>query len=348
MRIAIDAMGGDHAPSEVLRGVALAIALGHVAPEHLVLVGDEARLEAGMRQHAELAGVPVQHASQVAEMGEKAAGAVRHKRDSSIMRAVELLPAGMAQAMISAGDTAVVVGCAILKLGLLPGVRRPGIAITVHGASGPCVILDVGANIHCKPQHLFQYGFMGALFCKDMHGIENPRIGLLNIGAEESKGNELVRQTHALFESSALNFIGNVEGQDIFSGRCDVIVCEGFVGNVVLKVAEGLGSYVRQAFCAARQEILEHSGRPGEVANDLDRLIKRFDYAEYGGAPLLGVDGLVMICHGRSDARAISNALRVSRSFVEADVNQHIRTTLSAQAGSGSGGGGVPCHDSPT
>ncbi|MFO0983921.1 MAG: phosphate acyltransferase PlsX [Planctomycetota bacterium] len=337
MLIAIDAMGGDHAPGEVVRGVGLAIEKGHVRAEELVLVGQEAAIEA-VRKSCGCPAIRVVGATQTVDMGEKPAEAFRRKKDSSMMRAVELVKMGQAQAVISLGNTGAFVACAQLLLGLLPGVKRSGIAVTFHTKSGPCTVIDVGANIHCKPQHLFQYGAMASTFAKDVYSIGNPRIGLLNIGEEEGKGNELVKETRELFDGSTLNFLGNIEGQDIFAGRCDVVVCEGFVGNVVLKVAEGIGTFVAETlkslvggFVAADKSGSASATTP-KLKELFDSFMRRLDYAEYGGAPLLGVNGLVMIGHGRSDARALMNAIRVSRDFVKAGVNDHIRALIKPEA----------------
>jgi glycerol-3-phosphate acyltransferase PlsX len=338
--IAIDAMGGDFAPGEVLRGVALAIDRGFVKPEELALVGIEAKVEEA-RVAAKCPPVRVVHATQTVDMSEKPAEAFRRKKDSSMVRAIELAKGGEAQAVISLGNTGAFVACAQLLLGLLPGVKRSGIAVTLQTKGGPCTVIDVGANIHCKPQHLFQYGAMASTFARDVLAVQAPRIGLLNIGEEEGKGNELVKETRDLFDGSPLNFVGNIEGQDLFGGRCDVVVCEGFVGNVVLKVAEGLGSFVTSEMKALLASMTTDknaaaSSNGGKLKELFEGFVRRLDYAEYGGAPLLGVNGLVMIGHGRSDARAVMNAIRVSRDFIKAGVNDHIRALIKPTSLAGS------------
>lgn len=323
MRIALDVMGGDRAPDEIIAGACDAVRLGHVEPEEVVLVGDPGVIA---RTLSGLGGSPtfaVEDAPEVIGMDEHPAMAVRHKRRSSIAVGARMVKEGRAGALVSAGNTGAVVAAATLFIRLLQGVRRPGIAVTYHAARGPCTLIDVGANIHCQPEDLYAYGQMAANYMTGVHGVENPRIGLLNIGEEDVKGSDLVRKTHALFGDSGLNFVGNIEGQDCFTSRCDVIVCEGFVGNVVLKVSEGLGQFLGETFAA---EMARHAGdAQGQMWKEVARLVhSRTDYAEYGGAPLLGVNGSVVICHGRSDRRAIANALRASKRFIAARINQQI------------------------
>jgi glycerol-3-phosphate acyltransferase PlsX len=215
------------------------------------------------------------------------------------------------------------VGAATLLVKLLDGVRRPGIAVTFGTAKGPCTLIDVGANVHCQPEDLYTYGEMASAYMRAVYRIDRPRVGLLNIGQEDAKGNDLTKKTQAMLRESRLNFVGNIEGQDIFGGTCDVVVCEGFVGNVVLKVSEGLGQFMASSFHEAAKR--QGGGAGGAALERATReVLRNTDYAEYGGAPLLGVDGLVIICHGRSDERAIANAFRVARQFLEEDVNRRI------------------------
>ncbi len=331
MKIAVDVMGGDHAPAEVLAGCARAVREGYVRAEELVLVGDSARIGSGLAAAGVPSGTEIVHASEAIEMHEHPAQALRKKRDSSIVVGARLLKERRVQAFVSAGNTGAMVGAATLLVRTLEGVRRPGIAVTFTSAKGPCCLIDCGANIHCQPEDLFTYGLMASHFMTGVHGVERPSIGLLNIGEEEEKGNPLVLRTREMFEQSDLNFIGNVEGQDVFAGRCDVIVCEGFVGNVVLKVSEGLGQFITNLFAHEVKRLVPESALPSFL-NVAGSVKKKTDYAEYGGAPLLGVDGLTIICHGRSDARAIANALHVSHQFIEHDVNRHILEGLSKLA----------------
>ncbi len=322
MRIALDAMGGDHAPAEIVAGAERAIAEGHVTLDQVVLVGDRDRVKAELRSHEE-SSIEIIHAAETIGMDEHPGMALRKKRESSIVVGAKLLRDKHVDAFVSAGNTGAMVGAGTLVVKLLPGVRRPGIAAKLPAEGGSVMMIDVGANIHCQPEDLYTYGRMASEYRVGVDGIDRPRIGLLNIGEEEAKGGPLIQRTRELFHASTLNFTGNIEGQDVFSSRCDVIVCEGFVGNVVLKVSEGLGQYMTQLLA---REVGRHANESSSATwREVGRsLMSKTDYAEYGGAPLLGVDGLVIICHGRSDNRAICNALRVSRQFIEARVNRNI------------------------
>ncbi len=328
MRIAVDAMGGDHAPEEILLGVARAIERGFVRPEEVALVGMVDRMETylarvpALRQCAQIV------ATEVVDMGESPIKVLR-KPNSSIMTAMDLVRRGEAAAFVSAGSTGACVAAAWRVLGPLPKVDRPGIAVTFVGASGPLTILDVGANVHATPDHLLQYGVMGEQFSRNVLGVATPRVALLNIGEEEEKGNRLVKGTRDLFQSARFNFVGNVEGNDLLTGKADVVVCEGFVGNVVLKVFEGVGHYF---YDAVRGPLADAAAAASPLGQAVRNITQKLDYAEYGGAPLLGVNGLVLIMHGRSDRRAMANALKVSAQFVKADVNRQIGDAL-ARAG---------------
>jgi len=246
------------------------------------------------------------------------------------MVAMDLVRRGDAGAFISAGSTGSCVAAAWRVLGPVSNVDRPGIAVTFMGASGPLTVLDVGANVHATPEHLLHYGVMGEIFSRNVLGVATPRVALLNIGEEDEKGNRLVKGTRDLFTSAGFNFVGNVEGNDLLTGKADVVVCEGFVGNVVLKVFEGVGHYFHDAVAA---QLREPSAAQSPLGQSVLALTKKLDYAEYGGAPLLGVNGLVMIMHGRSDRRAMANALKVSMQFVKTDVNRQIREAIARWAG---------------
>ncbi len=318
MRVAVDAMGGDHAPEEIVKG---ALAALERDPElSVLLVGDEPRVAAVLE--AEGGGsdrVSLRHASQVIRMGESPVEALRTKPDSSIQRCVEALRKREADALISAGDTGGVVAASTMFTRRLKGVKRHGIAIPVPTSRGVSLLIDVGANIHPKPIHLVQYAIMAGAYAQEVMGIEDPRIGLLSYGEEEAKGTDLVKKTSSLLSRAELNFVGHVEGQAVFHGDADVIVCDGFVGNVILKVAEGLAeSFLRTIL--ARVE----SGGPSEMPEVLSSLIQRLDYSATGGAPLLGVDGSIIICHGRSRAKAIANAIKVATDFTRSRVNERI------------------------
>jgi glycerol-3-phosphate acyltransferase PlsX len=285
-------------------------------------------------------------------MGDSPVEALRRKRGSSIEVATRLVRTGEAAAMVSAGNTGACVAAATIHLGLLPEVRRAGIAVTFRAGDQPVVVIDMGANVSSKPEHLIQYGIMASLFSRSVHQVDSPRVGLLNIGEEDEKGNSLAKETHALFQKTRLNFLGNVEGNELFRGVADVIVCDGFVGNIVLKVTEGLAERLMELFGT----MLEHSlgdgvgpsadgraadGSPGlgglglgalgeRLRGTFKSLRERLDYSEYGGAPLLGVNGVMIIAHGRSDSRAVTNAIRVAMRMAQMDVNRHITEEIRA------------------
>jgi len=323
MRIAVDAMGGDDAPGVVVKGAveSLAILNGH----DVVLVGDSARIDAAARSLGGLpARVEILHASQVVRMDDKPIEALRRKPDSSIARCVALVAGGEADALVSAGNTGAVVAHATLKLGLLEGVRRPGIAVDMPSIDGYTLVIDAGANVKCTPEHLYQYGVMASAYCKDVYGKADPRVGLLNIGQEQVKGNPLVKEAGALFEDSALNYIGFVEGRCVFSGDADVVVCEGFVGNVLLKVSEGVADVIIEMLREAFQRTLRRRIGAKLCEYALRELAARVDCSEHGGAPLLGVNGSCMIAHGGSNSRAIANAIRSAAEAAAYHVNEHI------------------------
>ncbi len=315
MKIIVDAMGGDFAPRVVIEG---AIAAAKEYNVEIVLVGDEEKIKSLLGKFAyKGSNISMHPASDVIGMSEPAATSVRRKRDSSIVVGLNLVKEGRGDAFFSAGNTGAVVCAATLGLGLLPGIERPGISIVVPTLKGISLIVDVGANIDAKPLHLFQYGIMANAYFRYILNRPNPKVGLLNIGEEESKGTEVIKETRDLFEKSNLNFIGNVEGKDLFSGKSDIIVCDGFVGNVALKVTESVAETM-QIFL--KKHLLSSPlGKIGVLflRPSLMRFKKELDYSEYGGAPLLGVNGVVIIGHGRSNAKAIKNAIRVAKEEVE-------------------------------
>jgi len=322
MKIVIDGMGGDRAPEVVVDGV---VAAARDFDYELVLVGDKTILKRELSRHKRCPdNITIEHASEVVGMGESPAVSVRRKRHSSIAVGVALMKRGEVDAFISAGNTGAVVCSATLNLGLLPGVERPGIAIIFPTFTGTSMIIDVGANIDPKPIHLLHYGIMGDAYCKYIQGKVKPSIGLLSIGKEASKGTDFVKETHKLLEETNLNFTGNIEGQDVFTGRCDIILCDGFVGNVVLKVAEGLGASISKLL---KSQI---KNRPiAQIGALLSKSVFKklwndLDYTEYGGAPLFGVDGRIIISHGSSTAKAIKNAIKRGAEFKENELNKHI------------------------
>ena len=320
MRVAVDGMGGDHAPDEIVKGSLLALERN---PDlSVLLVGDEPVLARALESAGKPADrVSIRHASEVIEMGESPVEALRAKPDSSIQRCVEALRNEDVDAVVSAGDTGAVVAASTLFVKRLKGVKRHGIAIPIPTRTGLALLIDVGANIHCKPINLLQYAIMASSYAQEVMGIEHPRVALLSVGEEEAKGTDLVKKTRNLLSRLEIEFVGNVEGQAIFQGDADVVVCDGFVGNVVLKVAEGFAESFLKGLMA---EILESTnGRP-ELLTDVRRLKEAFDYASTGGAPLLGVQGSIIICHGRSNDTAVANAIQVATEFTTSRVNDRI------------------------
>ncbi len=317
MRVALDAMGGDFAPGPIVAGACEAV--NGLPDLTVVLVGDRERIEAELAKFPDARRdlLPIMHTEHAIGMDEKPVEALRKKRDNSISRCWGLMAAGEVKAVVSAGNTGAMVASALLNAKMfLPGVRRPGIAAIYPSQQGPIVIIDVGANMNAKAEDLYQYGIMGAIYAEEILGVTHPRIGLLNVGTEDEKGTELTRATLAIYQDSpwAARFIGNVEGRDIYEGHARVVICDGFVGNVLLKAGEGavefLFSTLRQELALLMPELHGESGQ--KVAHRLHRLKTRFEYEEFGGAPLLGIRGACIICHGASGAKAIKNALRVA------------------------------------
>jgi glycerol-3-phosphate acyltransferase PlsX len=336
MRIALDAMGGDYAPGPIVEGAVQAV---RDYPDLAVLlVGDQGRIELELSQFpdARRDHLQVVHASQTIGMEEKPAEALRRKRDNSITKAWSLMAAGEAQAVVSAGNTGAMVGAGLFlaQKMFLKGVRRPAIAAIFPSHKGPIVLIDVGANMHPKPEDLYQYAIMGMVYAERVLGISEPTVGLLNVGAEEEKGNELVLSARSMFVDGPLShrFVGNVEGRNIYDGVARVVVCEGFTGNVLLKSGEGAVEFL---FASLKQELIKlmpHlSPEDGlRVGTGLKEVKTRFEYHEYGGGPLLGIRGACIICHGSSDSRAIKNALRVASIMADDRVTSEIETLLAA------------------
>jgi glycerol-3-phosphate acyltransferase PlsX len=324
MRIALDAMGGDHGPRPNVAGAVAALA---AAPDlSVVLVGDKAQLDPLLTAIPHPADrLEVFHAAEVVGMDEKPVEALRKKPDNSIARSWQLLATKKVDGLVSAGNTGAVVGAGVFTRKFLKGIRKPGIAAVMPTITGgKCVILDVGANVFPKPAHLLHYGVMGSVFAKHMLGVDNPRIGLMNVGEEQGKGNDLTQTAYDLFRKSPLNerFVGNVEGRDVHKGTVDVIVTDGFVGNVVLKHAEGLFEFMIKMVGQAVIGQLQAEKELG--AKLLAKLMERFHHSSTGGAPLLGVDGCCMICHGSSDERAIANALGAAAQETRVKLNERI------------------------
>jgi glycerol-3-phosphate acyltransferase PlsX len=328
MRIAIDAMGGDHAPGEIIAGVLEAReVLGN--DDELVLIGDEQIIATHLEDlGADPKGFRIFHAPDVIGMDESPVEALRKKKKSSIAIMARAASHRQVDAVLSAGNTgACVAGCQ-LRMRNLEGVLRSGIAAVFPTLHGPVTICDVGANISCKPINLYQYAIMSGIYAQQMLDIENPRIGLMSIGEEDAKGNDLIKKTRELLKSDPhLNFVGNLEGRDIFEGKCDVVICEGFLGNVILKMTESL---VDMIFSALGKEMKSQNLLMAWWFKKISKsVLKKYDYHEYGGALLLGVNGVSVICHGSSKARTIKNAILASKKFADKHINEKIIERLS-------------------
>lgn len=336
MRIALDAMGGDFAPDPNIQGAIEAVAKSdHL---HVILVGDpailEQKLSTALQQHGEVdsSRLTIVESDGVVGMHEKPTVALRAKPNCSIARCWQLMASKEADAVVSAGNTGAVVAAGLRTRLFLKGVKRPGIAVTLPNLKGNSVMIDVGANPACRPEHLFQYAVMGSIYAREMLGIANPRIGLLNIGSEEGKGNELYRDSHQLLSNSRLkdSYVGNVEGRGVYQGEADVLICEGFTGNVVLKVSEGMAEFMMKTVAGALMGALDaERDKAGQV---LHQLSQKYRYQESGGAPLLGIDGSCIICHGSSDSDSVRNALKMALELQAHHINTQIVDQLAAVA----------------
>lgn len=328
--IAVDAMGGDLGPSVVVPG---AIEAARQTGAKILLVGNEAILD-GELNRLSPSGVDLEivHAPEVAGMDEKPSDILRRKKNASIQVACRLVRDGAAQGVVSAGHSGASVACGMFIMGRIPGVERPALASLLPTEKEPVVLLDVGATVDCKPYNIFQFGLMGNAFARDILNKEAPRVGLLSIGEEEGKGNSQVKEAYELFKMAQnLNFSGNIEGRDLFTGDVDVAVCDGFVGNVALKLSEGLGLSLSRVL---KRELLNSGFLPklGSLLakSAFRRFAKVVDYAEYGGAPLLGLQNISIVCHGRSNAKAVCNATRMATLFVEKETNKRLMEAICA------------------
>ena len=327
MRIAVDGMGGDNAPQAVVAGaVEAAIAYGC----EIILVGDRELLSSELEKYPKRPRtMRIHHAGSAVRMDESAALSIRRKKDSSIAICADLVKAGEADAIVSAGNTGAAVAACTLKLRMLKGIDRPGIGILFPTLGTPTLLIDVGANIDTKPLNLFQYALMGDVYFRYILRKNRPSVGILNIGEEETKGTEYIKEAHQLLNKSKLHFIGNVEGRDIFNGSVDIVVCDGFVGNVVLKVTESIGDVISKLLRAELKRNVMTMLGAAFASPAFNALRKNVDYSAYGGAPPLGVDGTCIIGHGSSNPRAIKNAIRVASEFVKYEINHHISQTVS-------------------
>src|SRR5579871_3039486 len=326
--IALDAMGSDRAPKPEIEG---AIHAAKSYGTRVLLVGPESTVRQELERHSSWSRLPIEivHASEVITMEDKAVQAVRAKRDSSMRVGLRLVREGRAAGFVTAGNTGAAMATAKMVLGALQGVDRPALAAVFPTAGGTAaILLDVGANVDCKPHNLEQFAVMGEMYFRTIFSSERPRVGILSIGEEESKGNDLTRQSYKLLAKLPLNFVGNVEGRDVYNGNVDVIVCDGFVGNVALKVSEGLVETVSSMLKESLQATIS-----SQVGYLLSRRAfadfkKRLDYSEYGGAPLLGIKGVCIVCHGSSNSNAIKNAVRVAMEFANSKLNRTIEERI--------------------
>lgn len=331
-------MGGDNAPEATVSGAIEAARRSNDRYE-IVLVGDRDAIEQELDEHHFIKDLPISvvHASQQVEMGEAPSTTLRKKPDSSIAVALDLHKNREVDAVVSAGNTGAVMASALLKLRTVEGVQRPAIGSFMPNENGVCLVLDVGSNVDCKPEHLLQFGMMGSLFMDHILNVERPTVGLLNIGEESSKGTDAVQQAYKLLENSPLNFSGNVEGRDILKGKTDVVVCDGFVGNVLLKFGESLASMISTTMKRTIRGNLPGTLGMYLIRPSLRKLFKLFDYQEYGGAPLLGIRGNVIISHGSSGPRAIKNAVEEAWKMVTSKVTKQIETQLQQFKGGNTG-----------
>lgn len=327
MRIAVDAMGGDHAPDRIVEGAVEAAASAHGAYQ-VVLVGDKPLIES--RFSTLLHGLPIEivHASEVVAMDEAPATALRRKKDASIAVAMRLHKQGKVDAVVSAGNTGAAMASALLTLGRVRGVSRPAIASLFPSATGATLMLDVGANPDCRGSNLLEFGVMGALYAEHVFGVTDPRVGLISNGEEAKKGTETVVEANRLLRASGLNFVGNIQGREVLNGDVNVAVCDGFTGNVILKFAEGIMSFLAASIRKGLSRSLLSRLGALLMSPVFERMKRDLDYEEYGGAPLLGIDGVVIICHGGSSAKAIRNAVKVASRTVEEGLNEHIKARL--------------------
>jgi glycerol-3-phosphate acyltransferase PlsX len=313
-KIAVDAFGGDYAPEQIVEGALLAADQEGIS---VILTGDENRLKALVDGKAGSNRIEIVHAPQVVHMDDEPVAAVRSKDDSSLVRGAKLVQAGEAQALVSAGNTGASLAASLFHIKRIKGVERPAISTLMPTATGFSLILDVGANADCRPNQLVQFAQMGSIYAAEVLKVPNPRVGLLNVGHEPGKGYQLVKEVYNLLQDASLNFVGNVEGREIPGGGVDVVVCDGFVGNIVLKFAEGLGSTLLGMIKEEAQRSAVSLAGAALMKPGFRRIKKRMDPNEYGGAPLLGVNGVVIIAHGGSNAKAIYNAVRVARDGVK-------------------------------
>ncbi len=332
MKIALDAMGGDFAPDVTVAGAIESVSDNDDID--IILVGDRTRLNEVLKNKRYPQNrLSIFHASEVVQMHESPIAAIRKKKDSSIRRAIELVKNHEADAVVSAGHSGVVMATSLFILGKIQNVDRPAIATIMPSLTGYFLLIDAGANVDCTPQNLLEFGYMGNAYFREVFANPSPRIAILSIGEEEVKGNELTKEAFKLLKNAGLNFIGNIEGKDIFTGKADVIVCDGFIGNIVLKVSEGLAETILKMLRIEISSVA--TGKLGYmmIKPAIRNFKKRTDYSEYGGAPLLGINGTCIISHGRSSSRAIKNAIRVAAEMAKKDVNMAVANSIQLSRG---------------
>lgn len=331
IKIALDAMGGDHAPHDVVHGgiEAARISKGRF---QVVLVGDQQAVQKEVDRHFRVTDLPISivHASQAVSMEDQPSVVLKHKKDSSIAVAMRLHQEKKVDAVVSAGNTGAVMATALFTLRRVPGIRRPAIGSILPTETGRTILLDVGANVDSRAQDLLEFGVMGSIFYSHLFNESDPRIGLLSVGHESVKGNETTIKAHALFKDSPLNFVGNVEGGDVLRGAAHVVICDGFVGNIVLKFAESLHGLFKSSLRRLVRKYLFSQIGAVLMKPTFEGIRKVFDYQEYGGAPLLGIQGVCIIGHGRSSPRAVKNAILAAYKMVTEDVNKHIQEKMAA------------------
>src|ERR1700724_1718417 len=324
MKIALDAMGGDFGPPYLVAGAVMALR-EYSYIEKLFLVGDTKQIDAELKKHkCNDRRITIVHSTQVVDMSDRAWSAVRRKKDSSVSRAVDLVKHGEADAIVSAGHTGAAGAASMIKLRTLPGIDRPGIAAVLPTETNVFVLVDAGANIDARPEHLIQYAFMGSVYSRHVLHYKNPTVGLISLGEEDVKGNEMTKEVFKMLKKSSLNFVGNIEGRHLFEDPVEVVVCDGFVGNVILKTCESIGDAI---FKWLKHELMKSGARMAGAylaRNAFKTIKKKVNYEEYGGMPLLGVNGICIIAHGASTPLAIKNALRVAAESIEQQVNPHI------------------------
>lgn len=323
MKIAIDAMGGDYAPEEIVKGAVLALEERSL---EIILLGNVEKIKEELTKYKfKKDNLSIINCKESIDTGEFPLNAIRAKKDSSILKGMSLLKNKVAAAFISAGNSGAVMAAALLELRCISKIRRPAIASVLPTMAGKVIILDVGANVDCKPEHLLQFALIGSKYAKHVLNIKNPKIGLLNIGEEENKGNKFTQNAYSILNNANINFVGNVEGKDIFKGIVNVIVCDGFTGNILLKSSEGLAKMILTEINKRVISQLPQNQEMDKLKQYFMELVKRTDYTEYGGLPLLGINGLCFICHGRSKSKTIKNAIINAIDFVDAKILEHLK-----------------------